>query len=355
MKIKHTNRMKTTLGVAILAACIALIGACKPSEKEATAEVKERVYNVKTSKVKIDTLTRTIENTATFTPFEEIHFAPAAPGRIDKIYVEIGDKVKAGQKIADMDKTQLKQAKIQLDNAKISLDRIKQLRLTESISKQQLDQAQMGYDVAKSNIDFLEENTVLLSPISGIVTGKYYENGEMFSGGPNTQAGKAAIVSLMQIKPLKAILSISESDYPNIKKGMSSRLTTDTYNGKLFTGEIYRIHPTINPATRTFMVEIVTKNQDELLRPGMFARVSINLKDYSAMVVPAISVLQQEGTNTRYVFVNKNGIAKRINVTIGKRFNDLLEVVSSDLNAGDELITVGQANLMDNYKIKVVN
>lgn len=361
--------MKTQKLIPALILGLMFIASCKPEASDSTAQagqtksadasnkeesVAEKVYNVKTSKIDIDTLTRSIENTATFDAFEEIHFAPASPGRIDQIYVEIGDKVTKGQKLADMDQTQLKQAKIQFNNAKINLDRIKQLRKTESISEQQLDQVQMAFDVAKSNVEFLEENTVLLSPINGVVTGKYYENGEMYSGAPNTQAGKAALVSLMQIQPLKATVSISESYFPSIRKGMSATIKADTYNDLQFNGKIYRIHPTINAATRTFMVEIITPNKDEKLRPGMFGRVDIKLKSYVAMVVPAIAVQQQEGTNTRFVFLNNNGIAKRVNVKLGKRFNDKLEIISDELKVGDELVVVGQANLMDNYKINVI-
>lgn len=361
--------MKTQKVLPILIVGIMLLSACKPSPKEANAKPStatnatsstegeprsEKVYHVKTAKLGIEKLQRSMDYTATFSAYEEVHFAPASPGRIDKIFVELGNRVVKGQVIAEMDKTQLKQAKIQLDNATINLGRMQQLKETNSISQQQVDQVQMAYDVAKANVDFLEENTTLLSPISGIVTGKYYENGEMFSGAPNTQAGKAAIVSLMQIKPLKAIVNVSESNYPQISLGMQARINSDIYPDKVFAGKVYRIHPTINPGTRTFQVEVVTPNSDEKLRPGMYSSVQLELDNYEAIAVPSYAVLQQEGTNNRYVFINKNGIAKRVNVTIGKRLNEKIEIISDALAIGDDLIVVGQANLMDNFKITVV-
>src|SRR5690606_36654130 len=121
------------------------------------------------------------------------------------------------------------------------------------------------YELAKSNVDFLSENTTVKSPIDGIVSGKYFENGEVYSGAPNTPAGEAAVLSLMQINPLKAVVNISQSYFPDVKQGMKTRVTTDIYPDKQFDGKVYRVYPTISSSTRTFLTEVEVKNSNESL------------------------------------------------------------------------------------------
>lgn len=361
--------MKTLL-YSFMIGSLVLVAACKPQAtndvegNDTSSEVgakstneapKEKVYNVKVQTLEPQVLENSIDFTATLSAFEEVHFASASPGRINKIAVEIGNHVKKGQLIAEMDKTQLHQAKIQLENARINFQRIETLMKTNSVSEQQFDQVKTQFDAAKTNVAFLEENTTLLSPINGVVTGKYFEDGEMFSGAPNTQAGKAAIVSLMQIDPLKAIVSVSEKFFPSIYKGMEVSVKCDIYPNKEFKGDIYRIHPTIDPMSRTFKVEVLLKNSDEKLRPGMFSRVTIGLGKYETLVVPAFSIIQQEGTNEKYVFINNKGVAQRIKVTTGKRFDDKIEIITNGVKAGQQLIIAGQGNLMDKNKVKIVD
>jgi len=267
----------------------------------------------------------------------------------------VGSRVSKGQVLVEMDKTQLVQARTQLANARYNYRSIDTLYQLGSISEQQYEQAKTQYEVAKSNAEFLEDNTTLESPINGIVTGKYYENGEMYSGAPNTPAGKAAVVSLMQINPLKAVVNVSQTYFPQIKEGMEAEITTDIYPDKIFDGNIYKVYPTIDKSTRTFQIEVLVKNNKELLRPGMFAKIEIELQEDEALLVPAISVLKQEGTNNRYIFLNNNGTAKKVAVQIGKRYDEKIEINASELQVGDQLVVEGQANLMDGTKLNVEN
>ncbi|MFO7616724.1 MAG: efflux RND transporter periplasmic adaptor subunit, partial [Bacteroidales bacterium] len=246
------------------------------------------------------------------------------------------------------------QAKTQLASAQDNLQRIDTLYKLRSISEQQYQLAKTQYDLALSNVDFLTRNTTLKSPIDGIVTGKYFENGELYSGAPNTAAGKAAILSLMQINPLKAMVSISQTYYESVKMGMTAAITSDIIKNQVFEGKIINVYPTIDPVTRTFKIEILVTNPQEALRPGMFATIRIELGEEEALVVPANSVLKQSGTNTRYLFVNDNGTARRIDVEIGNRLNDQVEVLSTELQEGMDLIIEGQARLLQGSKIHVI-
>jgi len=299
-------------------------------------------------------IARTIDYTATVLPFEEVNMAPSTPGRIEKIYVEVGDRVNKGDALFLMDRTQLYQLKLQLTSLEKDLNRLDTLLKSGSAKQQQYDQMKTQYDVTKTNVDFMEQNTLLKSPFFGVVTGKYFENGEMFSGTPTTQTGRSAVVTVMQVNPLKLNVSISEQFYPLIKNGLKAEITADVYKNEKFTGTVFRIAPTVNSGTRSFNVELELPNRNDLLKPGMFVRVSMNLGEVETFVVPANTVLVQEGTNIRFVFVEKDNIAERIEVFLGKRFDDQLEIISDNLKEGSMLVTEGQARLISGDKIERV-
>jgi membrane fusion protein (multidrug efflux system) len=300
-------------------------------------------------------ISRSIEYTSTLNPYEENHMVSSSPGRIERIYVEIGDRVEKGDILVQMDRTQLHQAMIQLKNVETDYRRLDTLNKVGGISKQQYDQVKAQYDIASSNVKFLQENTVLRAPYSGVISGKYYENGEFYSGAPNTSAGKTAIVSIVQINPMKAMVNISEKYFPMLKTGMEATVACDIYPGKSFPGKVERIYPTIDPATRSFTIEVKINNDKELLRPGMFSRVSMKVGEEMALVIPAVVVLKLQGSNERYMFLEEDGTAKRITVEIGKRFDDKIEVISDELHEGSHIIIKGQAKLIDGDKVEVVN
>lgn len=345
--------MKKTKIVVCLMVVTGIIAACTPGKKKESKQEEEKIQPVKIAQLTQDTIKRTLSYTANLDAWQVVYFAPAKPGRIKKIHVDEGDHITNGQELVQMDQTELTQALIQLDNARTNFQRMDTLNDLNSISKQQYDQAKTQFELAKANIEFLQENTSLEAPFTGIVTAKHYEDGEMYSGAPNTQAGKAAVITLMQMSPLKVIVSISERHFPYIKKGMKAKIKSDIYPKALFPGKVYRIYPTIDPATRTFQAEIKIDNPSEKLRPGMFVTVDINIKDEAAMVVPSIAVIKQEGTNNRYVFVAEEGKARKIRVKLGDRFDDQLEIISDELETGMDLIVVGQVNLTHGDSIQI--
>lgn len=330
----------------------------KLEQKIQTLEVSdptaEKIILVRTQPLSIETISKRVSYTSSVIPFEEVYLAPASPGKITKIYVEVGDRVNKGQKLVQMDQTQLVQARIQLESLQKDFERLKTLKETGSIPEQQFDQVKTQLDVLKSNVKFLEENTVVIAPFEGIITAKYFENGENYSGAPNTQAGKASIVALQQISKVKAVINVSESYYTQLNNKTLVNMTSDVFPADTFVGSVYNIYPTIDPLSRTFKVEVAFTNPGLKLRPGMFGRISLELGKTEALVVPAITVLQQEGTNNRYIFVEKNGVAKRVDVSIGERFNDKLEILSDEIQPGDMLVVAGQAVLGNNNKVKVV-
>jgi RND family efflux transporter MFP subunit len=359
-KTFKTQIMKSLNSIPVILAGIILLSGCSSKTDKSVASGKDStvVTGRATIPVRVVTLsrtkiTRTIDYTATILPFEEVNMVPSMPGRIDKIYVEIGDRVNKGDNLFLMDRTQLLQLKLQMSSLEKDLTRLDTLLKSGSAKQQQYDQLKTQYDVTKTNVDFMEGNTLVKSPFTGIVTGKYFEDGEMYSGGPTTQTGRSAIVTVMQVTPLKVKVSVSEQFYPLIKRGLKAEVKADVYPQEVFTGTAFRIAPTVNSVTRSFDVELEVPNRKELLKPGMFVRVSMDLGQVEAFVVPANTVLVQEGTNTRFVFVNRNNVAERVEVGLGKRFDDKVEIVSDNIKEGDMLISEGQSRLISGDKIDV--
>jgi RND family efflux transporter MFP subunit len=275
-------------------------------------------------------------------------------GRIRSVKVEVNDHVKKGQLLVEMDRTQLDQTRLQYEMLKTDMERMDTLLQYGSVTQQAYDQMKSQVETTELVLDNLEENTLMRAPHDGIITGKYYNDGELFSPTPNTQSGKAALISMVQINPVKVIVNLGETYLPMVKEGIEARITTDVYPGETFTGEVFRIHPTINEGTRTFTAEVKVPNKDERLRPGMFARVTLKLGEKEALIVPAISVLQTAGTNERYVMLNDNGTAKKVVVQVVNRYDDQLEIASSQLQGGEQLIFAGQSSLEQGDPVKVV-
>ncbi|MBP8959737.1 MAG: efflux RND transporter periplasmic adaptor subunit [Bacteroidales bacterium] len=344
--------MKLTKTIPTILIISLIINACVSKNAE-QADAEKLAIPVRAIPLTRTTISRTIDYTATIFPYEEVNMAPSSPGRIDKIYVEVGDRVKKGDNLFLMDITQLYQLKLQLSSLEKDLWRLDTLLKSGSAKQQQYDQVKTQYDVTKTNVDFLDSNTLLKSPFDGIVTGRYYENGELYTGVPSS-SGKPAVVTVIQINPVKVNVSISEQYYPLVKNGMSATITTDVYKNETFQGKVFRISPTVNPITRSFNVEIEVPNRNEMLKPGMFVRVAMELGEVEAFVVPSFVVLMQEGTNIRYVMMAENGVAKRVDVIIGKRFDDNLEILSGNLKEGDLVISEGQSKLFNGDKIEVV-
>mgnify|MGYP001419227869 CR=1 FL=1 len=196
----------------------------------------------------------------------------------------------------------------------------------------------------QSALNTIEENTGLVSPINGIVTARNYDPGDVAGGMP--------ILTIENINPVKIVINVSESYYSQVSVGMPATLTVEALEGEAFEGKVSLVHPTINPVSRTFPVEIDVNNSDQRLRPGMFSRVTLNFGVNERPVVTDLSVLKQPGSNDRYVFLEKDGKAIYRKVEIGTRFDDKFEIVSG-LEIGDRVIVQGNTGLIEGADIHV--
>lgn len=309
-------------------------------------DVKEKVENVEVMKLTPRTIDRDVAYSTTLEGYEQVNISPSIQGAIGRIHVEPGARVAAGQILVTLDQTQLNASKLQFNNLAVELARSEALLKAGNLAQRVYDQQKAQYDVAAENIAFLQKNTFVRAPFSGVVTAKNYEDGEMYSPAK-------PILQLAQISRLRAYINIPESYFPQIKPNMPLEIKSDIYPDKVFKGKIEIVYPTIDPSTHTFTVKLDIPNPSQQLRPGMFAHTTLSLGKVEAIVVPYQAVLKQQGANDRYVFVKRGDTAHRIGVTLGQRFDDMTEIISPELKSDDELIVVGQSRLVDGVKVQI--
>lgn len=325
-------------------AALMLIG-CGKKTTTTTVE-EERVEQVRTTVLHYQEIQREISLSTNLQGYLTLNVAPSVTGKIEHIYCEVGDRKSKGQDLVRMDQTQYKTTKITLGNLEVEKNRIENLLRTGSATQQQYDQILTQYNSTKEQLEFLQANTYVKAPFSGVISAKNYEDGELYGGQP--------ILVLTQLDKLKALVAVPETYFPRFKEGMKLQLTSEIYPEKVFTATVEVVYPTIDATTHTFQVKIVVPNGQHLLRPGMYVTTTIGLGKAKVLVAPYQAVEKLVGANDRYVFINDNGRAKRVAVELGQRFDQNIEIIAPEIVEGVELVTVGQHKLVDGVKINIV-
>ena len=324
-------------------AALTLIGCGKETT---TTEQEERAEQVRTTVLQPREIERELSVSTNLQGYLTQNVAPSLTGKIEHIYCEVGDKVNTGDNLVRMDQTQFKTTKISMGNLEIEKNRIEQLLKSGSATQQQYDQIIAQYNSTKEQLDFLETNTYVKAPFSGVISAKNYEDGELYSGQP--------ILVLTQIDKLKALVAVPETYFPLFKEGMKLTLCSEIYPDELFPATVEVVYPTIDASSHTFQVKIVIPNGKNLLRPGMYVTTTIGLGKANVIVAPYQAVEKLVGANDRYVFLNENGRAKRVSVTLGQRFDQEIEIIAPEIVPGVEMVTTGQHKLVDGVKLNVV-
>lgn len=334
-----------TLSLALLSA--GLLASCSSSSSSKATEEQsaDTVRLVEVATAEMRALNLSEEFTAQLEAKVINNITAQAGGRLKQLLVKVGDRVGAGQAVARMEATQAAQAQIQLADAKTNFARMDELYKVGGVSKAQWEQAKSAVDQAKLAYGNAAENTVLRSPISGFVTAKNYDNGDMTSP-------QLPVVVIQQIAPVKAVIGVSEQYYSYLKKGAAATLSVDALGEETFSGIVTNIFPTLDPVTHTVSTEIEVANKDLKLRPGMYARVHLDFGTKEALTVPDKAIVRQAGSGARYVYVFSGGKAVYRAVELGQQQGDLYEVVSG-LNAGDQVIISAPSNLKNGLSVKL--
>lgn len=340
----NKNRIMRALFVG--GVCLATMACGSNKETKTTEEVVVAKPKVTTQVVHIED----VEMVGTFTGNAEGYavnnITPQQPRRIKRLLVDVGDRVSVGQKVADLDDSSLAQAKAQYETAKTAFERSDELYKFGGESKASWEATKTNYEVAKLTYENLLENTTLISPIAGVVTARNYDNGDM--------VGALPLFVVQRINPIKVFVNVSESLYAYIKRYMTVSVEFDALPGQSFEGKISRINPSIDAATRTFEVEVSIQNNHEVIKPGMYGRVTATYGKRKNIVVPDQSVVKMLGSGDRFIYVYKqDGTVAYTKVELGSRMEERYEILSG-INDGDEVVVTGQIALKDGIAVERV-
>ena len=305
--------------------------------------------------------------------------APRTAGRLQDVFVRLGDRVARGQRIAKIEDfeivEQVKQAEAaqevaaatirqreaDLQLALTNVERSRNLFQRQLLPKQTLDDNEARYQAAVAQIDLakaqstqskarLDElrinlaNTVIVSPVNGFVARRAVDPGAFVSQ-------QAPVVDVVDISSVRLVVNVVERDLKELQSGAAAKVEVDAFPGEMFQGRIARVAPVLDPATRTAPIEIEIPNSDFRLKPGMYARVGITTATRKeTLVVPVDAVADLGGR--RGVFQHLNGIAIFRTVEIGTEGEELIEVVGG-LSEGDQVITTGARALRDGDRVQL--
>lgn len=343
MKMKNIWQMLLIGGV-----CVASVACGSSNSEQTTEEVVVEVVKprVTTQVVHVEDVVMTSNFTGNVEGYAVNNITPQQPMRIKRLLVDVGDRVFAGRKVAEMDNSAVAQAKAQYENNKAAFERSDELYKFGGESKANWEAVKTAYEVSKLAYENLLENTTLVSPISGVVTARNYDNGDMVAGQP--------IFVVQKINPVKIMISVSEGLFTYVKKGMGVTVELDALPERQFKGTVSRINPSIDASTRTFEVEVTVQNAKEEIKPGMYARVEMNYGKRQNVVVPDRAVVKMLGSGDRFIYVLKaDGTVAYTKVELGSRQEDRYEILSG-LQDGDEVVVTGQIALKDGIAVERV-
>ena len=336
--------MKSINKLMSVACASALLFSCSGKQEQA-ATATEELPLVTIEKVTEEDVPQIVSYTATVEPFKTNNISASSANRIKSILVDVGSTVAAGQTVAVLDAVYIDQQEIRIANMKREYDRAVELLNIGGGTQQSVDQLKTEYDAAVRSLKNMKENVKLISPISGVVTARNYDPGDM--------TGQLPILTVEQQNPVKVMVNISEQDYTKVKKGMKVKVTLDVYGDEEFEGTVYLVHPTVDSSTRTFTVEVTLPNSNSRIRTGMFARVEFNYGTMRHVVVPDRAVVTQSGSGNKYVYVYKDGKVSYNRVELGQRLGTRYELLSGVENNSDVVIT-GQTRLADGARVEIM-
>ncbi len=374
--------MKRFFTTLLVLAFIAGAG-CKAKQEKQAEKKAEKPIPVRITEVRAKDLWVTVSSVGTVKPNLMVVVKPKIPGKIVKIHVDEGDKIKKGDVLIELDpedyelavknaRAALKAAQFANEEAKVSLKeteedwkRYKRLYEKKVIAKQKWDHMNAGYHKAKILKDLtaakvsrakvaLEmaltnlKNTKLIAPFDGIVAKRLVDPGDRVYTMPPT-----ALLVVMDISKVKVVTDVPERDMENVHLHAEADIRFDALPGKTFTGKITKIYPDVDPVTRNFTVEIELDNPGQKLRAGMFAHVQIKTKRIRGLVIPRSAMLKIPGTGVFYAFKVEGKTVKKVNLETGITEGNLVQIIKG-LQEGDRVVTVGNTRLRTGTKIEIV-
>ena len=310
------------------------------------------------SKVKVEVapvnrirLERAIAAVGTLRSHDSVMLRPEISGRIAEINFTEGGKVSKGQVLVKLDdsvpKARLQQARANLQLAGSQHRRSVQLTKQGFVSAQARDEAASNLAVQQAAVALAEaelEKTTIEAPFDGLVGLRTVSVGDYV--GPGTD-----LVPIEAIDPLNVDFRIPEQFLSTVSVGSRLLVSFDALSGVEREGTVGAISPLVDVGGRSLLLRAHIPNPDNLLRPGLFARVKLELAETQGLVVPE-TALSPSG-DAQYVYRVENGVVQRVMVQIGQRSGPQVEIVNG-LNEGDQVIVSGLQKVRDGMEVEIL-
>lgn len=343
--------VKLKLSILFLSAFMLIFTISCSEEEKVESKSMEEIHEEEGLPVEIKTIEKTgfSKSLSFYAPvhgIKQTRKSAMVPDEVLKINANIGDYVNEGDIImefpTDNPTVQYEQAKTGYETAKKTFDRMKKLLEAGEISQQQYDNTESQYLVSKRNYESIKQMLFVDAPISGTIISMPLRIGDI-------PARDGELFTVAQLHKMVAKISVSEKEIGSIKKGMKAFAH---YNGEEFTGFVTDVPLAMDPATRSFQVEIQFNNPKKELKSGVSVDINVDIMNMdSTIVVPRNIISSDNGKH--YVFINDNGSAKITYVELGQESGIEVEITEG-LLPGDELINCCKNMVKDGLKIKVV-
>ncbi|MDD4238548.1 MAG: efflux RND transporter periplasmic adaptor subunit [Desulfotomaculaceae bacterium] len=364
----------TVLGILLL--IVLVLGGCGKKD----TPLEEVLVPVEITKAQVADLAHTVNTSGEIMAGAEAAVAPKASGRVTAVHVKVGDQVRQGQVLFELDATEARNAKTlsaagvnvamsgvnraqqTLTDAELNYNRMKELFEAQAVSRTQFEQAESGLNNARIGLQLAQEQVVqseatnqnaldnynnftVTSPLTGLVASVGIENGEMASP-------QATAVTVVQLDTVKTKLQLSENVIVSIKPGVEVSVTINSLN-KTVNGTVISVAPKADPSTRAFPVEIQLNNEQGDIKAGMVAQLNLETGiSKGAVVMPADAVLERDGQY--FVYAVEDGKAKEIAVKTGVTSGQLVEITEG-VQEGQDIIVKGNHLVTDGQAVEVVN
>jgi membrane fusion protein, multidrug efflux system len=327
---------------------------------------------VETGKIQRGEIVNSETLTGDILPIQQADIYSKVSGNIENIFVDIGDRVQRGQLLALIDTTiyssnarqveaNYYQAKVNYENNKLTYERNQKLSEENLIAKQDLDNSKTAMNASAAQMDAAQASysnaltqlgyCKVSAPFSGYITKRNFDAGAYIAGSGNTQ--NSSLFTLMNVEQLKSIVNVPENDVPMLDSIVDIQVAADALPGKIFKAKLKKISESVDLSTRTMAVEIDIENASKMLKPGMFASITLvwNKKE-NAMILPNEVVLNDDQGDYVYT-VNQDNIVNKEYVKVGIRQNNKYEILSG-INENQRIVFVGQTLIKNQMKVRIV-
>ena len=290
---------------------------------------------------------------------QNIVIYPEYSGVLTKVYVKEGQRVSKGQALAKIDDgglgQQLAQMQIQADLAKTTFERQERLWNQKIGSEIQFLQAKSNYEAQQKAVAQMQQQigkTVVRAPFTGTIDDVITDQGSVVA------PGQSALIRIVNLRDMYIETDVPESYLKNVTPGKHVEVNFPVL-GKTMNAKVRQAGNFINPANRTFKVEIAIPNSDNTIKPNLTAKLRIN--DYTsdnAILIPQ-SIISENAEGQQYVYTvteksDNNATAKRVIIETGKTEGDYIEILSG-LENGNELIDEGARSVKDGQAVKILD